>query len=593
MKRTIMIRIALFLQAIVCTQAQAGVVAEGKVFWTLTENGVLTVTAEGTMPDFWRGPGFDLYREKIREVVIGEGSTRVGYSTACGNLYPNIEKITMANTVTHIGDHALGNDGATVSVTLSENLEEIGDWGIECKVRELRIPRSVKKLAKRAFALSYSEPTMEKVHVEWDVPLAFEEGSNIDSLKDIFHTTYITPARTLYVPPGTEALYRAAPVWSEFTYILSEPSSTLFTVSFDVQGGGPAASSAEVEYGNVVDAPAAPVRTGFDFAGWYTDAACADAWDFVASRVVSDVTLYAKWEIRKYTVSFDAQGGSPVSPFYGMEYGSAVNAPAAPVRQGFNFAGWYADAACTDPWDFAASVIVGNTTLYAKWEIRKYKVAFDAQGGSRVSPRTGVEYGSAVNAPVAPVRTGFNFAGWHTDTACTDPWDFASFVVINNMTLYAKWEIRKYTVAFDVRDGSHAPSFAEVEYGSIVDAPAAPVRAGFHFAGWYGDTALVDEWDFTASAIVSDTTLYAGWEKAGTGIGSLRNGSQITLCRDRSGNRITVAGLNGTENFMMFDLTGKPLIARRVEDGARISIASLPEGLYIIRIGDETRKWLK
>ncbi len=67
-----------------------------------------------------------------------------------------------------------------------------------------------------------------------------------------------------------------------------------------------------------------------------------------------------------YTVTYDFQDGRPalVLP---ADYDELLTAPAVPVRAGYTFGGWYKDAACQTPWDFAMDKVSGNVTLYAKW----------------------------------------------------------------------------------------------------------------------------------------------------------------------------------------------------------------------------------
>ncbi|MBR5156560.1 MAG: S-layer homology domain-containing protein, partial [Clostridia bacterium] len=66
-----------------------------------------------------------------------------------------------------------------------------------------------------------------------------------------------------------------------------------------------------------------------------------------------------------YTVKFNANGGSAVNSIK-VKKGEAVAAPVEPTKDGYTFDGWYADAALTTPYDFAAAVTKG-ITLYAKW----------------------------------------------------------------------------------------------------------------------------------------------------------------------------------------------------------------------------------
>lgn len=74
-----------------------------------------------------------------------------------------------------------------------------------------------------------------------------------------------------------------------------------------------------------------------------------------------------------YTVTFDANGyGSAPDPLTGITSGSTISAPTAPTADGYIFGGWYKEAACTTPWDFATDKVTDNITLYAKWTARKY-----------------------------------------------------------------------------------------------------------------------------------------------------------------------------------------------------------------------------
>ena len=66
-----------------------------------------------------------------------------------------------------------------------------------------------------------------------------------------------------------------------------------------------------------------------------------------------------------HRVKFDTQGGSSINDQTPAS-GSAVSKPADPTREGYTFAGWYTDAACTKAYDFATAV-TSDLTLYAKW----------------------------------------------------------------------------------------------------------------------------------------------------------------------------------------------------------------------------------
>ncbi|MDR0883530.1 MAG: InlB B-repeat-containing protein [Oscillospiraceae bacterium] len=87
--------------------------------------------------------------------------------------------------------------------------------------------------------------------------------------------------------------------------------------------------------------PTAPKRTGYKFAGWYT--AKTGGTKVTASTVVKlskNQTLYAHWTANKYTVTFNANGGTAVKAKT-IPYNTAVGALPTPTRKGYKFSGWY------------------------------------------------------------------------------------------------------------------------------------------------------------------------------------------------------------------------------------------------------------
>lgn len=69
---------------------------------------------------------------------------------------------------------------------------------------------------------------------------------------------------------------------------------------------------------------------------------------------------------------------------------------------------------------------------------KKYTITFETNGGSAIGPTT-VDEGVLLKKPQDPTKAGYTFAGWYTDAELTKAYDFAN-AVVDNMTLYAKWE---------------------------------------------------------------------------------------------------------------------------------------------------------
>ena len=244
----------------------------------------------------------------------------------------------------------------------------------------------------------------------------------------------------------TEAGYRLAGIYTDEAYQTEFAADTpinanttlyakwiaQYTVSYQTNGGETIAS--EIVDDGTTYTPKTTSRTGYTFAGWFTDEDLTSAFAD-GTQITADTTLYAKWTINEYTVTFNANGGSAVTE-QKVEYNATASEPSDPTKTGYTFAGWYADAELTTAFDFATPV-TADTTLYAKWTINEYTVTFNANGGSAVAEQT-VEYNATASEPSDPTKTGYTFAGWYADAELTAAYDFATPVTADT-TLYAKW----------------------------------------------------------------------------------------------------------------------------------------------------------
>lgn len=156
------------------------------------------------------------------------------------------------------------------------------------------------------------------------------------------------------------------------TDILSSlPTYKLYTVT---NGGGDIVRIKEAYYpGELVTLKAVPYD-GFAFYTWESDDVTfitleSDTTTFImpAKEVVVGAIFGIKQtgEAQTVAVNFDTMGGSEIEPV-NVEIGGTVSAPANPVKQGYKFDGWYSDATCTLPFDFATQ-IYASTFVYAKW----------------------------------------------------------------------------------------------------------------------------------------------------------------------------------------------------------------------------------
>ena len=147
-----------------------------------------------------------------------------------------------------------------------------------------------------------------------------------------------------------------------------------YTVTFNAYGGFPTPDEQHVKSGEKAVLPVAPTLKGYTFAFWYLgeDEQNATAYDF-GTPVTENITLTAKWNINKYTVTFDTDGGTPVPPNQEVEYGLTATEPTtAPTKTGYTFDGWYLG---DEKYGFSDAV-EQNITLKAKWEAIPYGVTY-------------------------------------------------------------------------------------------------------------------------------------------------------------------------------------------------------------------------
>ena len=149
-----------------------------------------------------------------------------------------------------------------------------------------------------------------------------------------------------------------------------EDEVTKYTVTFNSDGGS-SVSKQTVEEGKKATEPKAPTKKGYTFKGWYLG---STKYNF-SNKVTKNITLTAKWEkveeqetpvtpeVKKYTVTFDANGGTSVAK-QTVEEGKKAAEPKKPTRTGYTFLGWYLG---DTKFDFSTA-ITKDIKLIAKWE---------------------------------------------------------------------------------------------------------------------------------------------------------------------------------------------------------------------------------
>ena len=260
--------------------------------------------------------------------------------------------------------------------------------------------------------------------------------------------------------------------------------------------------------------PSDPKKTGYTFAGWFSNEGLTSGFNFATdvSRLTDNITVYAKWNPKQYKATFVVNGGSYVSQ-QTLDYNTAITKPQDPKRTHYTFGGWYTDEGLITAYNFETSVITQDISLYAKWTIITHVITVNTNGGTAVTPITFDEGSSLGTIPSDPKKTGYTFAGWFSNEGLTSGFNFATDVsrLTDNITVYAKWNIKSYTVTFDAQSGTPAPNAVSADYGSTITSPQEPEKTGYSFGGWFKDANLTDEFIFGTDVITDNINLKAKW----------------------------------------------------------------------------------
>jgi uncharacterized repeat protein (TIGR02543 family) len=157
-----------------------------------------------------------------------------------------------------------------------------------------------------------------------------------------------------------------------------------------------------------------------------------------------------------------------------------------------------------------------STTVTTSDDAATYTVTFDSRGGSAVASRT-AQADAVITVPANPTRSGYTFGGWYKEAACTNAWNFSSDKVTANTTLYAKWNIKKYTVSVTVNSTSYGTvsGGGSIAHGTTATVKAVP-KAGYRFVRWLEGAKQVSASASYSFAVTKARSLKAEFAKIGS-----------------------------------------------------------------------------
>ncbi|MCL2491599.1 MAG: InlB B-repeat-containing protein, partial [Coriobacteriia bacterium] len=386
-----------------------------------------------------------------------------------------------------------------ISLVISEGITEISEdcFCDSALLEEVQFPRSLEMIGPWAFASS---------SIMTDIVL-------YDEIRHVGQGAFASTSASVKInlPAGNLLLIYEEDDNPAPTYL----GHSIFSVLFNTTGGSIIAP-ATVSWGDTVARPFPdPMKTDYVFVDWYTDFAGTQL-NVFSAPIKGDLVLYAKWVPTNPTITFEANGGSPVPTSQKVVLGAYASEPTAPQLIGKTLVGWFStsDFETGTQWDFNTDPVMDDLTLYAKWVTTQFAIAFMADGGTPAPTTQIIDWGMVVAKPSSMTRTGYTTDDkWYTDNGYTQEFSFAT-QVYQAYTLYAKWTINRHEVTFDTMGGVPIPGVQLVDYNSFISEPDNVIYAGNVLEGWYTNPSFtpLTKWSFILNRMPDNNiTLYARW----------------------------------------------------------------------------------
>ncbi len=401
--------------------------------------------------------------------------------TATGTLMAacNTSVIPADGSVVSIADYAFSGLSKLTSVTIPDGVKSIGEYVFRgcVKLTNITIPVSVTNMGQSAF----------------------QNWTNAQ--------TIILSGRTS-IPAGWDGSWDAD---CSAKVVYGQK-----TITFHANGGVGNMASVGAEMNQDTTLPACTFnRAGYSFAGWSTTlggaVVAADRDTFRLSQD-ANCTLYAVWTPNTNTLIFDPNGGTGEMAPIRIPSNQSATLPANTFeKEGNSFVGWSIDKSNNISYVDEAKYTMGtgeSYTLYAVWGERVYKITYNLDGGQNhpSNPKTYEKTSDPITLHV-PTRRGYTFVGWYTDADCKNAVTFIDTGKLEDVTLWAKWEPKTFTITLDSNGGAETYEALGVAYDAAYTLPT-PTRVGYIFSGWYSGKTLYTNGIWTST---SNLRLTAKW----------------------------------------------------------------------------------
>ncbi|WP_441361569.1 extracellular solute-binding protein [Acholeplasma laidlawii] len=263
-------------------------------------------------------------------------------------------------------------------------------------------------------------------------------------------------------------------IWIFFTvFFLTSCVNLAPEVKFEVDGGMPIDP---IMFEDVDKLPI-PIKEGFSFDGWYLDSDHHKELIY-STQISRNTTLYAKWAINQYTISFEVNGDTELESIV-YDFEAVINLPILD-KEGHVFQGWYLDSNFTNRFDLVR-MPSKNITLFSKWLLAEYELNFYHEHQLLSSVTLAYNQEITINMiPTIPIIEGKSFDRWTLEIPNSMP--------ANDVSVSTIYKITEYLITFIDYDGT---ILSEVIVKHNFDTPLPPTpnnHEGKLFLEWKGQT---------------------------------------------------------------------------------------------------------
>lgn len=252
-----------------------------------------------------------------------------------------------------------------------------------------------------------------------------------------------------------------------------------------------------------------PTKVGYDFTGWTgSNGTTTQKTVTISKGSTGDKSYTANYVEKRYNIQMNgngANGGSTTGHTNVSWLSTMALYQNGFTRTGYTFTGWNTKADGTGSSFADKQEVNGSTfnaangstiTLYAQWNPNNYTIKFDANTGIGSMSNLSMVYDTAKNLTANTfTKAGHTFTGWNTKadgsgTHYADKASVKNLAASGTATLYAEWEINKYSITWKDWDGSElekkdwnydsTPSYS----GSIESLNYETDEAFYDFDGW-------------------------------------------------------------------------------------------------------------